>query len=550
MSTESEGSSRAQIVRRSANFHPTVWGDYFLNYTCDHVAIHGCADEIKKLKEEVRGILKEVGNEPSEQLNLIDALQRLGISYHFETEIEEAMKQVYDHETIFSFKNLHNVALCFRLLRQQGYNLSSGDFESSLTGDAIGMLSLYEAAHIRIHGEDVLEEAHNFTATNLVYLMKSSPSFSSSPLGRQVQHSLEQPLHKGVPRLETRHYISLYQENNENFKYYWSDSVRKLAKLDFESVQALHRQELYNISRWWKDLDLASKLPFTRDRLVESYFWSVGAYFEPSYSLARAFLTKATILTSIVDDIFDVYGTIEELKLFAGAFERWDASCIDLLPGYMKICYQVILGEFEKMEEVMEKEGCCYHVHYAKEAANLVRAYLVEAKWYSESQMPRLDDYISNGLVSSAYYSLIIASLVGMGNIISKEGFEWVMDAPKPLRSSSLIARLFNDVTSHQFEQRRGHVASAVECYMEEYGASEQEACREFSKMIEEAWKDVNEGCYAPSTTSVPRPLLMRIVNFTRMLFLIYKYDEDSYTHSETRLKENVELLFINPVDP
>ncbi|KAK9133649.1 hypothetical protein Scep_013177 [Stephania cephalantha] len=469
MSTESEGSSRAQIVRRSANFHPSVWGDYFLNYTCDHVV------------------------------------------------------------SIFTkFKD------------------NKGDFESSLTDDAIGMLSLYDAAHIRIHGEDVLEEAHNFTTTNLVYLMKSSPSFSSSPLGRQVQHSLEQPLHKGVPRLETRHYISLYQENDENFKYYWSDSVRKLAKLDFESVQALHRQELYNISRWWKDLDLASKLPFTRDRLVESYFWSIGAYFEPSYSLARAFLTKATILTSIVDDIFDVYGTIEELKLFAGAFERWDASCIDLLPGYMKICYQVILGEFEKMEEVMEKEGCCYHVHYAKEAMkDLVRAYLVEAKWYSEGQMPRLDEYISNGLVSSAYYSLIIASLVGMGNIISKEGFEWVMDVPKPLRSSSLIARLFNDVTSHQ----EGHVASAVECYMEEYGASEQEACREFSKMIEEAWKDVNEGCYAPSTTSVPRPLLMRIVNFTRMLFLIYKYDEDS-THSETRLKENVELLFINPVDP
>ncbi|KAK9133653.1 hypothetical protein Scep_013181 [Stephania cephalantha] len=50
-------------------------------------------------------------------------------------------------------------------------------------------------------------------------------------------------MHKGVPRLETRHYISLYQENDENYKYHWSDSVRKLAKLDFESVQALHRQE-------------------------------------------------------------------------------------------------------------------------------------------------------------------------------------------------------------------------------------------------------------------------------------------------------------------
>ncbi|KAK9155954.1 hypothetical protein Sjap_003434 [Stephania japonica] len=223
MSTISEGSSRAEIERRSANFHPTVWGDYFLNYKCHHVAIRACADEIKKLKEEVRGILKEAQNEPSEQLTLIDSLQRLGISYHFEIEIEEALKQVHNHETIFSFKNLHNIALCFRLLRQQGYNLSSdvftefkddkGNFKSSLIDNVKGMLSLYEAAHIRIHGEDVLEEALIFTTKNLTSMMKDSALLSGSPLGRQVQHSLDQPHHKGVPRLETRHYISLYHYN-------------------------------------------------------------------------------------------------------------------------------------------------------------------------------------------------------------------------------------------------------------------------------------------------------------------------------------------------
>ncbi|KAK9152051.1 hypothetical protein Syun_010360 [Stephania yunnanensis] len=521
-------------------------------------AIHGCADEIKKLKEEVRGILKEVGNQPSEQLNLIDALQRLGISYHFEIEIEEAMKQVYDHETIFSFKNLHNVALCFRLLRQQGYNLSSdiftkfkddnGDFESSLLDDVRAILSLYEAAHIRYHGEQVLEEALIFTTTNLTSMMKSSTSFSCSPLGRQVKHSLDQPFHKGIPRLEARRYISLYEENDHET---WSDYVIKLAKLDFKLLQAVHRKELSHLSRWWKDLDFATKLPFARDRLVECYFWAVGTFFEPSYSLARAFLTKVVSFISVVDDIYDVYGTFEELKLFTDAFERWDVSSINQLPGYMKISYQATLDEFEKMEELMHKQGCSYPMHYAREAMkDLARAYLVEAKWYHERHVPKLDEYSSNGLVSSSYYLLSAASLVGMGKIASMEAFEWLRTAPKPLRASCLIGRLINDIGSHEFEQKRGHVASAVECYMEEYGASEREACREIYKMTEEAWKDINEGCFAPGTTTIPRPLLMPIVNLTRLVFVVYKYEEDTYTHSDTRLKESVALLFVDPIDP
>ncbi|KAK9152059.1 hypothetical protein Syun_010368 [Stephania yunnanensis] len=66
-----------------------------------------------------------------------------------------------------------------------------------------------------------------------------------------------------MPRLEARRYITLYRENEK-----WSDTVRELAKSDFNLVKALHRQELSEISKWWKDLDFASKLPFARDRLV------------------------------------------------------------------------------------------------------------------------------------------------------------------------------------------------------------------------------------------------------------------------------------------
>ena len=76
--------------------------------------------------------------------------------------------------------------------------------------------------------------------------------------------------------------------------------------------------------RWWKELDFATKLPFARDRFVEGYFWILGWYFEPQYVRARRILTKTISMTSIIDDIYDAYGTFEELELFTEAIERFD----------------------------------------------------------------------------------------------------------------------------------------------------------------------------------------------------------------------------------
>lgn len=81
--------------------------------------------------------------------------------------------------------------------------------------------------------------------------------------------------------------------------------------------------EIIYILRWWKDLDFASKLPFARDRLVECYFWILGVYFEPNHSKSRHFMTKIIAIASVIDDIYDVYATLEELKLFTDAIERY-----------------------------------------------------------------------------------------------------------------------------------------------------------------------------------------------------------------------------------
>ena len=74
--------------------------------------------------------------------------------------------------------------------------------------------------------------------------------------------------------------------------------------------------------RWWKDLEVPTNFPFARDRIVESYFWTLGAYFEPHFGVGRKILTKVIVISSILDDIYDAYGTFEELQIFTTAIQR------------------------------------------------------------------------------------------------------------------------------------------------------------------------------------------------------------------------------------
>lgn len=82
--------------------------------------------ELKALKEEVgRKLLATAG---PIQLNLIDAIQRLGVGYHFERELEQALQHLYNekYSDDDTEDDLYRISLRFRLLRQHGYNVSCG----------------------------------------------------------------------------------------------------------------------------------------------------------------------------------------------------------------------------------------------------------------------------------------------------------------------------------------------------------------------------------------------------------------------------------------
>ena len=64
-------------------------------------------------------------------------------------------------------------------------------------------------------------------------------------------------------------------------------------------------------------------MSFARSRLVTSFFWGMGMVFEPQFAYSRRVLTITLALITVIDDIYDIYGTLDELELFTYAVERF-----------------------------------------------------------------------------------------------------------------------------------------------------------------------------------------------------------------------------------
>ncbi|XP_076958400.1 (E)-beta-farnesene synthase-like [Bidens hawaiensis] len=549
-------SFKQYIIRNTVNFRPSIWGDQFLSYserkeqTCEE-------QRAKELKEKVRKELVIEGTlEPTQCMKLlefIDAVQRLGVGYHFEDKIEECLKHIYVTygDKWIDDSNLQSTSLWFRLLRQQGFNVSSGifnkyknengTFSESLRENIHGMISLYEATHLRLEGEKVLDDALELTKHHFQNITKDHSISNNISLKTQIHQALQQPLRKRLPRLEALRYIPIYQQQE-----FHNDVLLTFAKLDFNLLQELHRKELSQISKWWKDFDVTNKLPYVRDRIVEGYFWILAVYFEPQHSESRIFLMKACNLVIILDDMYDNYGTYEELEIFTKAVQKWSISCLDMLPEYMKPIYQELLDVHKEAEDLLQKKGNAYRSYYTKEMVKeYTRNLLIEAKWANERYIPTVDEHMSVTLVTCAYAMIIAKCYVHGNELVTEDTFKWVSTYPPIVKASCVILRLMDDIATHKEEQERNHVASSVECYMKQYGISEEETHELFSKLVEDSWKVINQESLRP--TVVPGPLLMPPINLARVCDVLYTRGDD-YNHAGKEMVNHIKSLLVNPL--
>ncbi|GMJ05278.1 terpene synthase-like sequence-1,8-cineole [Hibiscus trionum] len=545
-----ENSGEVDVVRRSANFQPTIWDDDYVQSLRSDFRRGGSYEErASKLQGEVSEMLCRVVD-PLEKLELIDTLQRLGLSRHFQDEINTALENISaDCSSVPGGKHdLHATALGFRLLRQHGYKVNqdvftsfmdeAGNIKASFSQDFNGLLNLYEASYLLVEGETMLENARESAAKLLKECLKQN---NNPYLWMLVEHALELPLHWRMSRLEARWFIDAYEKNKDK-----NPILLELAVLDYNTVQAIHQDDLRYASAWWKDLGLCEKLNFARDRLMENFLWSVGMIITPQSGKSRRDQTKVNALITVIDDVYDVYGTLDELELFTDAVERWDINAIQRLPTYMKICYHALYNSVNEMAfDTLKEQGVDVLPFLKKVWTNLCKSYLLEAKWYYIGYTPTLQEYIDNAWTSIAG-SVVLGHAYLLNDHVTQEGLQHIEECYQNIiYQSSMIFRLTDDLGTSSDELKRGDVPKSIQCYMYENDSSEEEAREHVKKLIEAAWKKINEEQMAESPFS--RTFIDMAMDLARVAHLMYQ-NGDGHTNEEGDSKERVLSLFVNPI--
>jgi hypothetical protein len=129
----------------------------------------------------------------------------------------------------------------FVKFRDEQGNISSDDVNT--------LMMLYDAAHMRTRGEDILDSIMAFNKSSLQAVMKSTKL--EPDLAEEVRVTLETTRFRRAGRVEARRFISVYEKKATR-----DDTVLEFGKLDYNIVQAVYCDELKQLSmyarhRWY-----------------------------------------------------------------------------------------------------------------------------------------------------------------------------------------------------------------------------------------------------------------------------------------------------------
>uniref|UniRef100_A0ACD5WRP9 Uncharacterized protein n=1 Tax=Avena sativa TaxID=4498 RepID=A0ACD5WRP9_AVESA len=534
--------------RHAVDYRLSVWGDYFIqNPTLPHThenSVEWMIERRDKLILETRAKLLGLCD-PSDEMKMIDGLQRLGVSYHLEDEINLKLQKLSSEKP--DTENLHDVSLHFRLMRQYRFYLSCDVFQSfidnqetfmeTLQTDVRGFLALYEASHLRTQNENVLKDAQRKTTD----ILKSMVGQLEKPLADKVKHALETPSFRRMKILEARLYIPLYEEDKEDC----DETLLELAKLNFYLLQRIYREEVREICEWYYGLESPRKLFYARQRPVEAYFWALGVYYEPKYAKARKLLAKYISTITPYDDTFDNYGVYEELEPFTDVMQRWNMKDVEKLGEYYKDCARFMFGTLIEIENALPKNISRKNVNLIRDISNEVtKGYLTEIVWRDNKFIPPLEDHLKVTLLTCFYWCLSWIAFVVLEENVTEDVLKWMSDFPQIVKDSCIICRLMDDIVAHEFETERNNVATAVTCYMKEYGTTKKVADEALWEVIENAWNSMNKEYL--TMMSIPSSLLNCVINLARMMETMYK-EIDGYTDSKI-LKKRIAMLLEKPI--
>ncbi|XP_076925724.1 (3S,6E)-nerolidol synthase 1-like [Bidens hawaiensis] len=478
-----------------------------------------------KLVEGVRELISNDTNDVKfDDLLMVDTLERLGLDYLYEDEINLILEQCHIqliNNDLLQHPNLYEVSLCFRILRQNGYRVSADIFEQfkgkndefvdNLKSDIRGLMELYEASHLCIEGDDILDEAAIFSS----HMLQKSLNFLDDKEAKMVKYTLENP--------HRRNFTSFSLHKDFDAKI-----LKELAELESRMVKSIRKTEINEIIRWWDDLGLGKELNLARNQPLKWYIVPMVSLSNPTLSQQRIDLTKTVYLIYIIDDIFDIYGSLSELTLLTEAVSMWDTGPVEQLPYYAKLTFKALYDTTNEIAcRVYEKHGFNPINSLRNSWVTLFDAFLVEAKWFASGYIPKSEEYLKNGMVSTGLQVFLVHMFFLLGDGVTEEDAYLIDNDHGIVSSGSKILRLTDDLVSEQYENQDGHNGSYVKCLLMEHEDCSRNLVQEQVKqMISDEWKCLNKEFLFPNPFS--KHFLKGSVKLARLVPLVYGYKQNN----------------------
>ncbi|KQJ84541.1 hypothetical protein BRADI_5g21497v3 [Brachypodium distachyon] len=460
-----------------------------LIYNCDHKALQYLNLLVSKFGSSVPTMY------PTNiycQLSMLDSLEKIGISHHFSSEIKRILEVTYSlwlQRDVEIMLNVETCAMAFRLLRMNGYDVSSAStFHNSLQGylnDTKSVLELYKASTISVSEDEFILDNIGHWSSSLLTEKLSWDGMKTRPLLEEVEYALKFPFYATMER--TNH-----KRNIEHFDV-WGSMMLKTERLsccvnqdflalaiqDFTFSQSIYQEELLHIESWAKENRL-DQLQFAPQKTAYCYLSAAATIFPPEFSDARKAWAKNSVLTTVVDDFFDVGGSKEEHENLIALIEKWDDHSKDgFFSEQVKILFYAIYTTVNQLGEMASAvQNRDVRQHLIELWIQLLRSMMTEAEWRMARYVPKIDEYTENTVVSFALGPIVCTTsyFVGqklLGCVVKDQEYNrlfWLM---------STCCRLLNDIQGFERESSAGKLDSISLLVLHSDGSMSIEAAKE-----------------------------------------------------------------------
>ncbi|CAI0405039.1 unnamed protein product [Linum tenue] len=342
--------------------------------------------------------------------------------------------------------------------------------------------------------------------------------------------------------------ISLFHISCTNFA---GNDLAKLAVEDFNSLQSSHRRELQHLMLWLEEKGL-DEMRLAKVRMGYCYFSAVATFSDADHSDARVLFSKHALLVSLVDDLFDMFGTHEEILNLVHLFERWDVNgptSSQFSSELVETLYWAIHSTIcENVEKAFPTQGRSVMNHIVELWVEMLKGMLKEAEWSKTNTIPTLEEYSTNATITLGVGAFLVPALYLAGQKLSEEVVKG-LKFQKLFRETSNCGRLLNDSRGYEREAAEGKPNAVLLRMKQGKGGNgaEEEAMEEVERSIENLTRQVLEMALDENDYGqVPSEIRDMFWKSIQVFYLFYM-KEDLY-HASTKLVNVVESVINEPI--